>query len=184
MQHWRIKSTLSPFTKGGEYENQRLCDTVSKKSFPGPNLPSVLSWLKEEDPVRLDHLFRSADMTRREHVGDEVHLRGLIEISNNCVRQCAYCGLRAGNTGLERYRMTSAEILSCAFDAYRLGIGTVVLQGGEDYGLSAQWVGSVIRLIKEKTPLAVTLSLGERTEKELESWREAGADRYAPASTT
>ncbi len=148
------------------------------KTGPDSDCGSVMSWLKEEDPVRLDHLFRSADMIRRENVGDEVHLRGLIEISNNCVRHCAYCGLRAGNTGLERYRMNSAEILSCALEAHRLGLGTVVLQGGEDYGLSEQWVGSIIGLIKERTPLAVTLSLGERSERELEAWREAGADRY------
>jgi biotin synthase len=37
---------------------------------------------------------------------------------------------------------------------------------------------AVIRRIKKETPLAVTLSLGERTGEELAAWREAGADRY------
>ena len=58
------------------------------------------------------------------------------------------------------------------------GYGTVVLQAGEDFGLSCEWVADVVRQIKSETPLAVTLSLGERTEAELDAWREAGADRY------
>ena len=58
----------------------------------------ILAWLRETDPERLEPLWQQADETRRAHVGDQVHLRGLIEISNHCVRQCGYCGLRAGNT--------------------------------------------------------------------------------------
>ena len=138
----------------------------------------VISWLRERNSTRLEELWRMADSVRRAHVGDAVHLRGLIEISNVCVRQCAYCGLRAGNTRLARYRMKADEILACARNAVELGYGTVVLQGGEDYGLSAPWVEDVIRRIKRETPLSVTLGLGERPEKDLVSWRRAGADRY------
>ena len=38
-----------------------------------------------------------ANAVRKQHVGDAVHLRGLIEISNHCERQCMYCGLRRAN---------------------------------------------------------------------------------------
>jgi biotin synthase len=139
---------------------------------------ALVAWLTETDPVRLDALWRLADETRSANVGDEVHLRGLIEISNHCVRQCGYCGLRAGNRGLDRYRMTEDEIVACAQDALAFGYGTVVLQAGEDYGLGTDWVSDLIGRIKVETGLAVTLSLGERGDHELEAWREAGADRY------
>ncbi len=138
----------------------------------------ILGWLKADDSGRLEDLWRAADATRLKFVGEAVHLRALVEISNCCARQCAYCGLRAGNTGLERYRMSAEEILSCAMEADSLGIGTIVLQSAEDYGLSAEWIASVIRRIKSETPMAVTLSLGERSDADLEAWREAGADRY------
>ena len=138
----------------------------------------IIRWLRETDAARLDELWRHADAVRREHVGDAVHLRGLIEISNVCGRQCAYCGIRLGNTRLERYRLTTAELRECVRRAIALGYGTVVLQGGEDPMLDAEWLASVIRRIKERTPLAVTLSLGERSHSELELWRKAGADRY------
>lgn len=138
----------------------------------------ISDWLRETDPDRLAELWRRADETRRQHVGDAVYLRGLVEISNYCMRQCAYCGLRAGNAQLARYRLTAGEVLAAARQAVQFGYGTVVLQGGEDYGLTGRWVTEVIRQIKRETPLAVTLSLGERTDRELVAWREAGADRY------
>jgi biotin synthase len=138
----------------------------------------ILAWLREEDPGRLALLWRRADEARRARVGDAVHLRGLIEISNHCVRQCAYCGLRAGNRALPRYRMEAEEILAAAHEAVKFGYGTTVLQAGEDFRITAEWMAGVVRRIKAETPLAVTLSLGERSDDELAAWREAGADRY------
>jgi biotin synthase len=138
----------------------------------------ILRWLQETDPGRLDDLWRQADRVRQDSVGGEVHLRGLIELSNYCVRLCGYCGLRAGNLGLERYRMPDDEILDCARKAVEFGYGTVVLQSGEDPALSCQRISRLIERIKAETALAVTLSLGERGDDELAAWRQAGADRY------
>jgi biotin synthase len=89
-----------------------------------------------------------------------------------------YCGLRRANQDLARYRMTRDEILDCARLAVTLGYGTVVMQAGEDSTLTAEWIADIVHWIKNETPLAVTLSLGERTVDELRLWREAGADRY------
>ncbi|HOV86984.1 MAG TPA: [FeFe] hydrogenase H-cluster radical SAM maturase HydE [Syntrophobacteraceae bacterium] len=138
----------------------------------------LLGWLREEDPDKIESLWEWANTVRRRTVGDEVHLRGLIEISSFCRRRCLYCGLRADNSLIERYRMSRREILESARHAQRLQFGTVVLQGGEDPGCSADWVASVIRELKKESSLAVTLSLGERSYGELALWREAGADRY------
>jgi biotin synthase len=138
----------------------------------------ILAWLRETDESRLEELWRQADAVRREHVGDEVHLRGLIEISSHCARQCGYCGLRAGRRDLQRYRLTADEILACARRAVEFGYGTVVLQAGEDETITGPWLADVVRHIKAETPLAVTLSLGERTDEDLALWRAGGADRY------
>lgn len=138
----------------------------------------MLGWLRESRPARLQALYEWADAVRKEYVGDAVHLRGLIEISSHCARQCMYCGLRRGNRNLARYRMTREEILDCAREAARLGYGTVVMQAGEDGQLDSGWIAEIVRWIKRETPLAVTLSLGERQREELQLWRAAGADRY------
>ncbi len=138
----------------------------------------ILSWLREADDARLADLWRLADDTRQRNVGGEVHLRGLIEISNCCIRLCGYCGLRAPNQSVQRYRMTAEEIKTCIRQGEAMGYGTVVLQSGEDPGITTEAVVDLVRFTKSETPLAVTLSLGERTDAELAEWRAAGADRY------
>ena len=136
----------------------------------------ILRWLSVDDAAALAPLWAEADAVRRAHVGDAVHLRGLVEISNHCVRGCLYCGLR-GASDVTRYRMTHDEILACARDAARFGYGTLVMQSGEDPGLGVEFVAGVVRAVKAETGLAVTLSLGERTVDAYRAWKDAGADR-------
>lgn len=138
----------------------------------------IIRWLREERPETLQVLWETADRVRSAEVGDEVHLRGLIEISNHCRRSCLYCGLRRENSGLRRYRMSEQEILECALKAEELGFGAVVLQSGEDLWFDEGRIASIIRRIKERTALAVTLSLGERRAEEYALWQAVGADRY------
>jgi biotin synthase len=138
----------------------------------------ILNWLVETDPQRLETLWSLADDMRKRNVGDAVHLRGLIEFSNRCARRCGYCGLTVDNHAIRRYRMSAGEILLCAHLAVNFGYGTVVLQSGEDWGYSTEWLSDIVRRIKGETDLAVTLSVGERRSDELAAWRAAGADRY------
>jgi biotin synthase len=142
------------------------------------NTTDLETHLRATDPSRLASLWAEADRVRRENVGEEVHLRGLVEISNFCVRSCGYCGIRAENRKLTRYRMSCPEVLECARQAVEYGYGTLVVQAGEDYGIRREPLAEMIRQVKAETPLAVTLSLGERPEGDLAAWREAGADRY------
>jgi biotin synthase len=138
----------------------------------------ILTWLRETDERRLESLWHRADAVRRAHVGEDVHLRGLVEFSNHCVRECTYCGLRGSQCELTRYRMDADEVVACAHEAAGFGYGTVVLQSGEDDGMATDWLADVVRRIKAETPLAVTLSVGERADADIATWREAGADRY------
>jgi biotin synthase len=139
---------------------------------------AILKWLHEVDPAKLETLWQNADERRSQSVGDTVHLRGLVEISNYCVRSCAYCGIRFDNRNINRYRMANAEIFDCVKQAVKFGYGTVVLQAGEDLGISKESIAALVGKIKQETPLAVTLSLGERDIDELALWRQSGADRY------
>ncbi len=143
-----------------------------------PTIEEIESHLRQTGPREMKDLWNRADAVRKENVGDAVHLRGLLEISNTCVRACAYCGLSRENTRLQRYRMTAEEIFDCLSRIVSFGYGTVVMQAGEDYGIEADWLAGIIRQIRQTTPLAVTLSMGERPFEELKRWRQAGADRY------
>lgn len=138
----------------------------------------LLRWLNTDDPEALAELWRAADTARREHVGNAVHLRGRVKLSNHCLRTCGHCESRKDNDELSRYRMGADEVLGVAHECEQLGYGTIVLQAGEDYALTSAWMSDLIRTIKAETSLAITLSLGQRRPHELREWRLAGADRY------
>jgi len=136
----------------------------------------ILEWLNpDKDPAEL---YALADRVRREEMGDGVHLRGLIEFSNYCRRKCYYCGIRAGNAKLRRYRLTPEEVLGCARTAARLNYGTVVMQSGEDPAWGVRELVPLIESIKKETGLAVTLSVGEHSKEDYRALRDAGADRF------
>jgi biotin synthase len=137
----------------------------------------LLSWLTETDETKLEELWKRADDVRTAHVGQDVHLRGLVEFSNYCARPCTYCGLRA-SSDVPRYRMTEDEILACAHEAITLGFGTLVMQSGQDAAMSVEWLTNVVQRVKAETPLAVTLSVGEWSHDAYATWYDAGADRF------
>ncbi len=134
-------------------------------------------WLREKDPETLGLLFSKADRLRKRHCGQGVHLRGLIEFSNYCRRDCLYCGLRKSNRRLRRYRLLPREIMDSAAIARDLKIPTVVLQSGEDAGFGVRELARVTSRVK-KMGLAVTLSVGELPFEDYRMLRDAGADRY------
>lgn len=123
-------------------------------------------------------LFEVADRVRHKSVGDAVYLRALVEFSNHCRNNCSYCGIRPGNRQVKRYRMEPEEIVEALAVAHRLNIGTAVLQSGEDLWYDTGKIVWMIREIKERYGMAVTLSLGERSYEDYQAFREAGADRY------
>ena len=111
--------------------------------------------------------------------GDKVYVRGLIEFTNYCKNNCYYCGIRAGNTGVSRYRLTADEICECADEGYELGFRTYVLQGGEDPYFTDEIICDIVRRIKEAHPdCAMTLSIGEKSRESYSKYKEAGADRF------
>lgn len=126
-------------------------------------------------------LFASSAMVRNRTVGKGVHLRGLIEISNLCTKDCLYCGIRQSNKEAKRYILSEREILEAADFAYKNHYGSIVLQGGErrDEAFIA-YIVELVQAIKQLShrQLGITLSLGEQDETTYRRWFEAGAHRY------
>ena len=139
------------------------------------NEEEILLLLKD-DSIN-DELFKAADEVREKYLGNYVHLRGLIEFTNICKRNCMYCGLRRDNKNLKRYRLKEDEIIDFAEKAVSYGYKTIVLQGGEDEHFTKERMVNIIKKIKN-LGVALTLSLGEKTYEEYKAFKEAGADRY------
>lgn len=124
-------------------------------------------------------LYSYALKTKRAYYGDKVYLRGLIEFSNFCRQDCLYCGIRASNAKVERYRLTPGEILGCCDQGYELGYRTFVLQSGEDLWYTDEILVALVHEIKIRYPkVAITLSIGQRRVGTYQSLFASGADRF------
>lgn len=135
--------------------------------------------LENGSPDISSDLAEEADALRRQYYGDEVYIRGLIEFSNYCKNNCYYCGIRRGNTGAVRYRLTKEEILSCCQEGYDLGFRTFVLQSGEDPYFTDEKICEIVAAIRhEHQDCAITLSIGEKPRESYQAYFDAGANRY------
>src|SRR3712207_3407234 len=129
----------------------------------------ILKLPKEHED--LQYIFNKAKETTIKYCGEEVQIRGIIEFSNYCRCKCAYCGLNCENNIIKRYRMSIDEIEETAKEAYKAGYKTLVLQSGEDPWYTEDIINEIIRRIKAIDDIAITLSIGERSYEEYESFK-------------
>ena len=151
-----------------------VAELKTKHNLPDKSLKALFttSALDQE-------LFTAADELRQKYYGREVYIRGLIEFTNYCRNNCYYCGIRAGNKQLKRYRLSEDTILACCREGYSLGFRTFVLQGGEDPYYTDAIICRLVFAIKDAFPdCAVTLSLGEKKPASYKAYFTAGASRY------
>ena len=150
---------------------------LNKKDLSREDIIYVLNSTEEES----GYLFKYSARKKEQHVGNNVYLRGLVEFSNICAKNCFYCGIRQANKKVKRYNITDKEILTAACYAYENNYGSLVLQSGELQ--SESFTTRIENLLKEikrlsNNQLGITLSCGEQTEEVYKKWFEAGAHRY------
>ena len=150
---------------------------LEQSSFSHSDLQRLLECEGEERRL----LFEKGGETRNKFVGNKVYFRGLIEFSNNCHKDCCYCGIRSSNHSVRRYNLTDKQILEAAHFADENRFGSVVLQSGENS--SHAFAGRMTNLIQKMKQLSngrlgITLSVGEQSEEVYKQWYEAGAHRY------
>lgn len=158
----------------------KVIDLIEKlnqeNSLSKEELVYLLDHITEEEK---DILYNYSLKTKESYYGDTVYMRGLIEFTNYCYRNCKYCGIRAEQSDAERYRLSKEDILKCCDQGYWLGYRTFVLQGGEDPFFTDELLVDIISSIKKRwKDVAVTMSIGERSKESYQKLRDAGADRY------
>ncbi|MDR0878221.1 MAG: [FeFe] hydrogenase H-cluster radical SAM maturase HydE [Treponema sp.] len=139
----------------------------------------LLHYITTEETGVAEKLFAEARKVREEYYRTDVYFRGLIEFTNYCKNDCFYCGIRAGNQSIERYRLTLEQILNSCRVGDLLGYQTFVLQGGEDPYFTDERILEIVENIRKTYPdHAITLSIGERSRESYEAFFRAGANRY------
>jgi len=153
--------------------------------YSGPQIPAdhetILGLLNLTEPDDRTRLFQDAARTKLRVVGTGIYLRGIVEFSNICDKNCYYCGIRQDNKKVERFQMSEDEITYVSLQAYSRGIGSIVLQAGErSDNKFTEMVDRVVRRIKLESNggIGITLSLGEQAPETYQRWFEAGAHRY------
>ena len=128
-------------------------------------------------PLYDEALFQSAHEVRLRYARPSIHLKALLELSNICTKGCFYCGLRAENRRLKRYKIPINEAIKLAQKAISSGYQTLVLQSGESHTYDKDELCELISAIRDKGT-RVTLSLGEKSFEEYQAYKESGANRY------
>ena len=158
----------------------KLFDIIDKlEATRSLSLEEYRSIIEGFSPEISEYAAKKAVEKRKAVYGNDVYIRGLIEVSNICKNDCYYCGIRRSNKKCERYRLTKEDILGSAKQGYELGFRTFVLQGGEDAVFTDEFLADIIKSLKSNHPdCAITLSLGERSFESYKTLKAAGADRY------
>ena len=131
-----------------------------------------------KDDSQNKELFELADKVRHDNVGDRNTFKRLDWIFKHLqMHLVIIAGFVQKTKTVERYRITPDDIIQFAKNAVNAGYKTIVLQSGEDVFYSKDIMCKIISEIK-KLDVALTLSIGEKPYKELEAYKNAGADRY------
>ncbi len=154
-----------------------IASILEKTVLDRSDILAMLHTSEEEAPL----LYRRASAVRDRYVGNHVYLRGLIEYSNICGKNCLYCGVRRENEKIDRYTLTREEVLNAAMTAYKLNLGSIAIQSGENSSkIFVDTIEDLVRTIRKMTDnkLGITLSLGEQSRETYQRWFDAGAHRY------
>ncbi len=157
--------------------------TISKeldklKNKYSARIKSKIVSILNRNEIDSESLYRLAARICHRHLGDEVHLRGIIEFSNYCGQNCFYCGIRADNHTVKRYKIPLEQVYKLSLQAREYGYRTVVLQSGEPAPYSPDSICRLITRIKQTTDLAITLSCGVYPAAVYRQFADAGCDRY------
>lgn len=127
---------------------------------------------------RQTDLHQEARAARHAKFGRSVFVRGVIEVSNYCRENCAYCGMRRDNTSLPRYRAEPDRLLEALLPVLPSFITDLNLQAGEDPVAVRSVVLPLLKALRRETRLGLSLCLGTLAPDLYQELMDAGARIY------
>ena len=123
-------------------------------------------------------LHESAAEATRAGFGRNVFVRAVVEVSNFCRENCAYCGMRRDNRTLHRYRARHEQIAELLLHHLPATVTDINIQSGEDPAVVREVVLPLLATLRRETSLGVSLCLGTLTPEAYEKLQCAGASIY------
>lgn len=121
-------------------------------------------------------LFEQARAVRQQYFGSSIKLRGVIELSNICNKNCDYCAMRCSNVQ-HRYQLDAETVLAAARDITSAGIKTIMLQAGQNPKGDCI-VEEVLPVITKELGAEVILCIGERDKEAYNRFAKLGAGSF------
>jgi biotin synthase len=119
-----------------------------------------------------------AATTTRERFGRKVFVRAVVEASNYCRENCAYCGMRRDHRALDRFRAEHDTLAELLIHHRPASVTDVNIQTGEDPVAARELVLPLIRTLRRETPLGISVCLGTLAPALYDELQEAGASIY------
>lgn len=128
--------------------------------------------------TELPSLHEKARAARDKVFGRRVFVRGVVEVSSHCRENCGYCAMRRDNRALARYRLATDELAELIIHRRPAAITDIDIQAGEDPVAVREVVLPLVRELRRRTNLGLTLCLGTLSPRDYDSLRDAGGDYY------
>jgi len=110
--------------------------------------------------------------------GRQVFVRGVVEVSNYCRENCAYCGMRRNNRTLARFRADYEKIAELLIHHAPASITDLNIQAGEDPVAVREIVLPLIHTLRRETNLGISVCLGSLNHSLYAELKQAGAGIY------
>lgn len=119
-----------------------------------------------------------AAQTARTRFGREVFVRGVVEVSNYCRENCAYCGMRRDNRTLTRFRADYERLAELLIHHAPASMTDINIQAGEDPVAVREVALPLIQTLRRETTLGISVCLGSLNHSMYAELKEAGASIY------
>lgn len=161
-----------------QYHSQPILEILQKVNLNKELTKNeLLALLRSKNKDELNLIYTTANNIRQKEHDNACCVHGIIEFSNYCRNNCFYCGIRkeAHLNHIERYRMSSEEIISAAKHAVKeLGFKALVFQSGEDEWFSEEKLVSLVKDLS-RLNILIFISIGLRTKETYKKLYDAGA---------
>ena len=137
----------------------------------------VLDILRMPDGQFRETVMPEAEKTAERAFGRTLRVTAMMGYTNICKNNCLYCGMRAGNPSLSRYRIPPEQVTACFLEAAGLGYGRAFLIAGEDPLYGFDNLLSIVTALKGRG-MFVSLAGGEFGKDRYKALAEAGVDEY------
>ncbi len=168
-----VSAALDSSDVSSDHLLQKILERARKSVALSKEEALYILGLKDEHDQLL--VRRTANYLRQKFHNNSCCVHGILEISNICARNCAYCGISSSSC-VKRYRMSCDEIIAAAGEAInKFGFKSLVLQSGEECGYSIDELTNIVASLRNKFPVLIFISFGEIGVKGLRQMYDAGS---------